>query len=674
EAERKRKIAGLVAKAREDVRAFRFLEARGVIEDALKLVREDEEDEKKKRGELKALAADYAARGKEYARLSRLRPPRPAAREPTGDADLDFGLALLQRFGFTDLAERHFEKLARSIGESKRQSAALGIALVRKSQADAALREGRSGDATRLYDDATERLRRFLDRARRTHLGRELAQDEVDELLLARLVHARTAALAEPGPRNGRKTLGGPGPGWTARMRDAAHRERKLFEDAYEDSERVGQKLCISRLHEAIRAMRRHLDALLWCARVAPPGSEERRRAARLILEHAAEQRDFYEKREFGLVALRLDLVIGRTHAMLGDLDKAEEDLDLITQQAIDRLPRNIREWVDDLRMAAFVLKAEAAYEAGKYERCVSAVDEMFTPLVGFVQGLDDHRGNFAALLKAEATMRTKTPDRDEAMYECRRVIRRGLGRWPALAREAMAWIEDGTPARERIAEPPGAEEEEAVRGMPEGDIPWQWHGNLGIGSGPWRCRYHGLRSGGGRRKAALRLGGSTRSEAAVDAALRWLVKNQKPGGGWREDGAADADVGLTGLSLLAFLGAGHTEKTGRYKASVVRAARCLVGRQDEDGRIGRGGVDHAIAGLALSEAYGMARVRTTGAAAQKAITYAMQKLDQKPRLGRPLPTGPLRRPSEAPLVVDVLATAWFVMQARSAHGAGLRI
>jgi hypothetical protein len=128
-------------------------------------------------------------------------------------------------------------------------------------------------------------------------------------------------------------------------------------------------------------------------------------------------------------------------------------------------------------------------------------------------------------------------------------------------------------------------------------------------------------------------------------------------------------DAGVTGLALLAFLAAGHTEKTGRHKQTVVKAVTWIIARQDKWGCIGKGsaggvGYHHAICGLALAEAYGMARVRATGVAAQKAVAYSVEG-HQAPGLGwRYNPKQP----------GDMSVTGWFVQQLASALAAGLRV
>jgi hypothetical protein len=258
--------------------------------------------------------------------------------------------------------------------------------------------------------------------------------------------------------------------------------------------------------------------------------------------------------------------------------------------------------------------------------------------------------------------MRRKGPDKGAALEECRRVVRRGLGRWLEVAREINAWIEAGAPQRDRIAFPPGSIEAAGTHRSPReiGSL-FVWPAGVG-GGGAGR---YGFRRGGGRWRAAARYGGSKAAERGVHAALKWLAHDQRAGG-WRAEARdrRDADVTATGLGLLALICAGHAESVGRHKANVRSALAWLRGRQDASGCIGTGGIDHAIAGLALVEAWGMARRPETGKAAQRAVGYSISRLKE---------TGGAwsAKPGERP---DVVSTAWLVMQMRSAHLAGLEL
>ena len=77
--------------------------------------------------------------------------------------------------------------------------------------------------------------------------------------------------------------------------------------------------------------------------------------------------------------------------------------------------------------------------------------------------------------------------------------------------------------------------------------------------------------------------------------------------------GVAHHDVGVTGLALLAFLGEGSTMRGGKYRDNVRRGVKWLISQQGEDGLFGTNATgdyiyDHAIAALAMCEAYGLSR------------------------------------------------------------------
>jgi len=196
--------------------------------------------------------------------------------------------------------------------------------------------------------------------------------------------------------------------------------------------------------------------------------------------------------------------------------------------------------------------------------------------------------------------------------------------------------------------------------------------GSIGVGSGGLAGVF-GYRDGGGRKKAVGRWGGSPATESAVEAALRWLARHQEKDGHWdagkyeATEGQA-ADVGDTGLALLAFLGAGYTEKSGVFADTVRRAEQWLIKQQQANGRIsvcdGRLGYNHAIAGLALAEAFGMGQNPEIGKVAQKAVDYSIK--DHQCAY-----SGWRYGPKEA---ADLSVTGWFVMQLKSAKIAGLKV
>jgi hypothetical protein len=130
-----------------------------------------------------------------------------------------------------------------------------------------------------------------------------------------------------------------------------------------------------------------------------------------------------------------------------------------------------------------------------------------------------------------------------------------------------------------------------------------------------------------GKEKARLlkEFGGSEASEEAVMLGLAWLTQKQNKDGSWTFDGAMPNETSAaTGLSLLAFLGAGQSHKVGRYQQTVQAGLDWLVNNVDQNGRFmgattmyGQG-----IATLALCEAYGLTQDRNILAKTQAAVNF----------------------------------------------------
>jgi hypothetical protein len=208
------------------------------------------------------------------------------------------------------------------------------------------------------------------------------------------------------------------------------------------------------------------------------------------------------------------------------------------------------------------------------------------------------------------------------------------------------------------------------------------WGGGTGTGTGVGTGGGHGSfgqRGKGGRVLMVKKHGGSKQSEGSVDLALKWLAYHQEADGHWdsAKYGGREVDVGVTGLALLAFLGAGHTEKVGEYKNNVQRAVKWLISHQAANGRIGiegkldsygGGGYGAAISTLAISEAAGMANIKETKEAAQKAINYCTEIHQQ----GEGSEKGAWRYNAKSE--PDTSVTGWFIMALKSAKVAGLQV
>jgi hypothetical protein len=157
-------------------------------------------------------------------------------------------------------------------------------------------------------------------------------------------------------------------------------------------------------------------------------------------------------------------------------------------------------------------------------------------------------------------------------------------------------------------------------------------------------------RVGDRRAAAAAARGGSEETERAVQAALLWLAAAQSTDGRWsaarhgagveravqgqhRQGAGARSDHGVTGLALLAFLGAGNTPRDGGHAEAVRRGIRFLVDRQRPDGSLA-GDAEffaalycHGMATIALAEACAMTGDASLRGPLERAVrhTLAMQ-------------------------------------------------
>ncbi len=142
------------------------------------------------------------------------------------------------------------------------------------------------------------------------------------------------------------------------------------------------------------------------------------------------------------------------------------------------------------------------------------------------------------------------------------------------------------------------------------------------------------------QRRTVREAFGGQGTEKAIRAALDWLGRNQQPDGRWagpavRQEQAPDFSysVGLTGLSLLAYLAEGQTTKTGDYVSTVRKGVEFLMSEQRASGLIGsdQGNYmyNHAIAALALLECAMATRDEQIGAAASAAVAFTVSAQNQ---------------------------------------------
>jgi len=109
-------------------------------------------------------------------------------------------------------------------------------------------------------------------------------------------------------------------------------------------------------------------------------------------------------------------------------------------------------------------------------------------------------------------------------------------------------------------------------------------------------------------------------SEAAAELGLKWLARNQGKEGNWDSK-----DLGLVSVGALAFLSAGYTTETGKYRQNVRRALDYVLINAKPSGLLNisgssRGMYNHGLSTFVLTQAYGMTNDRRIGLALRKAI------------------------------------------------------
>jgi len=154
----------------------------------------------------------------------------------------------------------------------------------------------------------------------------------------------------------------------------------------------------------------------------------------------------------------------------------------------------------------------------------------------------------------------------------------------------------------------------------------------------------------GGRKnpgKAAAGGGGGADTEAAVDAALKWLADHQMPDGSWSFDhtkcpscngkcskpGNYGDQFGATGLALLPFLGRGYTHKEGPYQSQIKAGLKVLAAQSmEQQGKVYREGSHglyvQGLCGIVLSEAFAMSQDDALRQPAQYALDFIMDAQD----------------------------------------------
>ncbi len=191
-------------------------------------------------------------------------------------------------------------------------------------------------------------------------------------------------------------------------------------------------------------------------------------------------------------------------------------------------------------------------------------------------------------------------------------------------------------------------------------------------------------RQGMTRARLVRREGGTVHSEKAVEDGIDWLIRHQRGDGGWSlnyqgqcrdsacpHETSLESDTAATGLSLLPLLGAGHVHSApGRYRDSVQKGLDWLLERQRPTGDLFVGGgsnthmYSHAIATMAICEAYGISRDSKLHEPAQRAINFIVRSQHVRDGGWR----------YEAGQAGDTSVFGWQMFALRSARLAGLSV
>ena len=226
----------------------------------------------------------------------------------------------------------------------------------------------------------------------------------------------------------------------------------------------------------------------------------------------------------------------------------------------------------------------------------------------------------------------------------------------PLPSAAALADTQDRTDAAENtaadaeaaLAAAPLAASEARLPVPPAGAAAWQLASSAATAANRELPDRYRSRSAPQRQAMLAAGGGNQFTEAAVQAALQWLAANQDDDGRWdcslhgggremqtlghdRGGAGAEADTAITGLAILAYLGAGQTHLDGPHATSVQQGLEFLARSQAADGNLA-GNAElfarmycHGMATLALSEAYGMTGDSGLRPYLQRALAYTVR-------------------------------------------------
>lgn len=198
----------------------------------------------------------------------------------------------------------------------------------------------------------------------------------------------------------------------------------------------------------------------------------------------------------------------------------------------------------------------------------------------------------------------------------------------------------------------------------------------------PGSATAYSNRFGPAKVKALEKFGGTEDTERAVAAGLAYLARIQNHDGSWGNREQWDekygrVHVGKSALCLLAFLGAGHTHRSGTLHSITVRnVIEHLLSLQDDDGAFGSSSAyGHGITTYALCECYGITKDERLLRPVERGLSWIIDH--QGPRKDRKNRGGwgyfsPGLQPEDDYARVSV--SSWMVMALESARLSGVDV
>lgn len=189
-------------------------------------------------------------------------------------------------------------------------------------------------------------------------------------------------------------------------------------------------------------------------------------------------------------------------------------------------------------------------------------------------------------------------------------------------------------------------------------------------------------------KAAALKqFGGSDETERAVAEGLAWLAAHQRSDGVWDRRGFdqlcpeddrcsqtaltqldRDADVGVSALAAMAFLGAGFTHESGKYAETLSRVFSYILAQQNVSGSFASDSsyqiYNDSVAAIAISEAYAMTREPILKEPLERVIGHLARCQQAGGGWDLTADTSTNRN--------DTTVSAWVLMALKSAEAAGV--